>query len=181
MTALELREAIATKLRAEFSGVEVISHGGRFDAEELRRWSIKAPALVVMCVAADGVNDLGGIPSVPWRFAVVVVTKSTAKAKRDEVALGLVEAVLHRVHGNRWGAENVDAPDQVLAENLFSAPADKEGIALWGMRWSQAVHHEPALEGAALLRAMGVEYRPPGEERALATDEISFAHEEAEP
>ncbi|KMQ74004.1 phage protein Gp37 [Marinobacter subterrani] len=114
------------------------AHGGRFDLQELKRWSRRAPAVLVAAVqipeaARNRVNQ------VTVRWVAYVVASDAPGVSRDVIALDYTEALLRCIKDNRWGLDNTQRPENVAAENLYSGPADRQGIALWAVSWQQAL------------------------------------------
>jgi phage gp37-like protein len=114
------------------------AHGGRFDLQELQRWSRRAPAVLVSAVQVPVVAD-NQTRHVQVRWVAYVVTRDTPGATRDVAALDYTEALLRCVKGNRWGLDNTQRPENVAAENLYSGQADRQGVALWAVSWQQGL------------------------------------------
>lgn len=139
MSLLDVRNAIVGEIHGHLPSLRTCEgHGGRFDARELQRWAKKAPAVLVACL---GFNGLSRNRTATMQFAAFVLVGSKPREPRDEAVLLLVSAVANLLDGNTWGLEMVEsAPEQIRANNLYSAIVDKRGMALWGITWRQNVN-----------------------------------------
>ncbi len=139
MSLVSLRESIRCKLSDEVKDfAQVYTHGGRFDVEELKRWSVKAPCAVVGALGINSIDSEAGQPVALVEWGAFIVTKDTADLKRDVSALGLVEALLGIVTPlERWGDDAAHVPTAIKATNLYGGQLDKTGIALWMIGWTQ--------------------------------------------
>ncbi|MCJ8285105.1 hypothetical protein [Halomonas sp.] len=135
-----VRQAIVTTIaQALGSHVTVEAHGGRFDRAELARYSKRAPAVLVAAMGMPRVEDRPRArPMV--QFAAFVMCRDAPGASRDTQALTLAEALVRLVPGNVWGQDNVQRPEQLSAENLYSGEIDRLGIAMWAVSWRQIVN-----------------------------------------
>ena len=133
------RDAIVASIKAAVPGLYTCeSHGGRFDAAELGRYSKLAPAVLVAAVSVPTLSD-GKDQIAEVRWAAFIVTRDTPSATRDVAALDYAEAVMRTVKLNRWGLDNAQKPERLAADNLFSGQLDRKGIALWAVSWQQGV------------------------------------------
>lgn len=142
MTLLEQREAIVAALKAALPqiGLNIRSHGGRFTPEEIRRYAVNTPALLVACLGLASItdNDDGTVTAVPV-WGVFVVATDKPQLPRDAGALVLVSAATPVIAGNRWGLDSADYPDQLRGDNLYSGTIDGAGVALWAISWRQSI------------------------------------------
>lgn len=115
------------------------SHDGRFNLEELKRISTKAPAVYVAALATgDLTSDV--CTEVPVTFAVYVITRAEPKTPRDRQARLLVDALLALLNGNTWNDDNIiAAPMRVRSQNLYSAGSDRSGVAMWAVTFTHQV------------------------------------------
>lgn len=152
-------------------------HEGRVGPEEVLRWRVLAPAVLFAALALEATEtcqlpdagDPAGLIRQQWRFAAFCVTKGEAAARGAECRR-LAEAVAAAVARENWAAAcraAIDAreiraraldpddtffcgsPRRVLAENLYTAGASKEGISLWAVTWSIDCDAPPPGTGAA--------------------------------
>lgn len=139
-------------------------HEGRVGPEEVQRWRVLAPAVLFAALALEATEicqlphegDPAGAIRQQWRFAAFCVTKGEASARGAECRR-MAEAVAAAVARENWAkacraaidAREIRAleaddsffcgsPDRVLAENLYTAGAAKDGISLWAVTWSIA-------------------------------------------
>ena len=133
---IAFRAAVVSAIKARVPSVAVEEHGGRFDAAELKRVAVRAPAVFVAVLGVGDVRELGGEIGAALNMGAFVITTSASSAPRDEAALAIVQALLGLVPGNRWGRAEGN-PDRITAENLFSSTIDKRGVAMWAVSWRQ--------------------------------------------
>jgi hypothetical protein len=138
---LALRAAVVASLAAKLGDtIDVDSHGGTFDEEEVKRYSTKAPAVRVAIVGAGHASRYAdGRWRIPVRFTAVLITRDAAKpekVQRDAAALLLASAIELAVAGNRFGLEGVFQPTAVEARSEYSGPVDKLGVAIWQVTWT---------------------------------------------
>ena len=133
--------ALATKLGAS---VDVDSHGGTFDLEEVKRFATKAPAVRVAIVGVGrGSRYADGRWRLPVRFSAVVFTRDSATgggvSPRDSAALLLASAVELAIASNRFGLADAFQPEDVEARSEYSGRVDTLGVALWQVTWSSGI------------------------------------------
>ena len=135
-------------------------YGGRFDAAELERVSLKAPAARAGCLAIASAQEDGGATLFDFRLAAIVIGR---RESRDEPAGGQAARLAARLAfelareqagpdgSDLWalacfsaeeiragrGSRDLGEPREVRAANLYSRKLDQEGIALWAVTWTQ--------------------------------------------
>lgn len=139
----DLAEWLGTDVRVE-------AHGGRFDRNELSRHSRRAPAVLVAAMGIPEVADTPQPATPTLQFTAFVMTRDAPGAPRDTQALTLVESVLRRLPGSRWGLARGQRPERINAENLYSGEIDQIGIAMWAISWRQALTLRPVKDVAEL-------------------------------
>jgi hypothetical protein len=139
MSLLGLRTAVQTRLTAGVAGaVKVYVHGGRFTAEELKRYATQAPCLVVAVLDVLRDELQGSQTHVAVQLGCFIVARDKPQQLRDAVALTLVEAVLAVVRPEEtWDDPDASAPEKIRAANLFDGKLDAHGVALWAVTWEQ--------------------------------------------
>lgn len=139
MSLVTLRTAIRDTIDEEVEGlVNVDTHGGRFDLDEIKRWAKAAPCVVVGALGMPATEYEGGTTKATVEWGAFVVTRDTTEKKRDELALVLVEAVLGVVtYRQRWGDDYAHKPESIKATNLYGGRLDATGLALWAITWTQ--------------------------------------------
>jgi hypothetical protein len=148
-----LREAIIAELGAALPGAHVAAHGGTFTEDELRRYAVRSPALLVSVSDVGNLSFLGSTALGEVTIGIALVCGPGKKGQTAEgAALAALPLVLRTVTGNRWGLSGIDGPPKYLrAQNLYSAPLDAGGVALWGVSFRQDVEL-----GAGLLDEDGL-------------------------
>ncbi|MEM1344859.1 MAG: hypothetical protein AAGI34_09805 [Pseudomonadota bacterium] len=148
---------------------------GRFDLKELRQIGAKPPAVRVgLLRVGDGMEVSGPAYHHPLRFAAYVITADRGGLDRDDAALAIVERLIGLIHGNAWGSDCLGEPMKVSADNLYSAGARGQGVAMWGVAWDQEIQigARPVSAGALpaewYARGLG-----PGDTEALVVDTAS--------
>jgi hypothetical protein len=122
--------------------VKVYEHGGAFTLDEIKRYVTGAPALVVVCMGVPEIEVQGGMSCANSAWAIFVLTRTVpenAGGPRDTFVMRLVEQVVATLPEQTWGHLAAQCPKNMVATNLFSTPLDKEGLALWAIRWQQLV------------------------------------------
>lgn len=135
----DFREAVRSAVASGVGQfVKVETHGGRFDAEELKRWAKQAPCAVTSTLGVRSMRQEGGQNVVSLQLGVFVIARDTPGAKRDSLALTLVEAVLAVVTPSQRFADGYShVPEGIRADNLFTGQLDAQGVALWAVTWQQ--------------------------------------------
>lgn len=137
---LELRDAIVDTIQDTVGDrVSVFAHGGSFNLEQINRYSAKAPAVVVATIACRGIEIQGTERVADFRWVAFILARNDTGDARDEIALAMVELLMHLIGEQRWGVECAQATKKVNAANLFSAGVDAKGLALWAITWDQAI------------------------------------------
>lgn len=140
------RTAIAETLAADsrLSGVNIFTHGGNFDLLELKAYASKLPAVAISLTRVE-TSSVGGEAWGACTVALVVMSNDRVGIKRDVRSVQIVEALLNilRRHPNqRWGLTSFDIGQvtDAMADNLYSAKLDKEGVSFWGVVFHQSIH-----------------------------------------
>ena len=145
----ELLEGVAGGVREALPALKTCAvHDGRFQAAELRRWSLRAPAVLVAWLGTPRTET----PGVPWtdceqQLAAFVVTRDAPGLPRGKAARAIAAALLLLIPRARWGLSGTGAAERLQARNLFSAEIDKANVALWAVTWRQALRLEAAGDG----------------------------------
>ena len=136
-------------------------HPGRFTPEELNTIRTRSPAVHVGLPAVRGVEAVGGgMVRASVKTVAVVITKDgvyeatdTApkrKYAKEEAALALVSSLLIALPDAGLGA-GVQSCEDVAADNLTSARVSKDGVAMWGLHWTNTLTiQDPEEEGVTL-------------------------------
>lgn len=125
---------------------ECVAHDGRFDLRELGRFIARAPSVRVAC--------LGLKPREKGEHALLmaafIITTDRRGLARGTAALTILETLAARTTGAFWGRDDIGAAERVTGANLYSADADRQGVALWALSW------EHRLVPGTLAPAQGV-------------------------
>ncbi|MBK1613367.1 hypothetical protein CKO44_07775 [Rubrivivax gelatinosus] len=149
MSAL-LLQAVVDQVRAAFTPAELAEvrpYGGEFSTEEIDQAGFRSPAAFVTVLGwkPGSSKRLVGRNVHEVRLAAFVVYKATDRQARMGGAMVLAEKLCLALR--RWRPTNApDAPISIApleaeaeAENLYGRAVDKKGLALWLVRWTQAV------------------------------------------
>lgn len=143
MSILQMRDQIAGAIKEAVPALRASTpHGGRFNLQELRRYAVSAPCILVACLGAPKITEEGSQLVAKLRWAAFVLARDTKGQSRGAEALLLVEALLGVIRGNRWELEHAHRPESLRAENLYSGKLDTHGVALWAITWEQSLDLE---------------------------------------
>lgn len=170
-----VRTAIKATLDAEtgvggrLAGVNTSMHGGELTHEDLKRYGVNSPHLVVVLLRADIETEAGSIVA-RARWGVLGVTRNTSQARRDKAAIDLIDATIRTlIWSYPISTETGSRPYNVVAANEYSVPLDEDGLALWGIQFDQTVELEDvAFDDRDDLSTVHADYdlypRPAGED-----------------
>lgn len=150
MSSLLLERCLA-HVRAGFTKAEVATvqtYGGEFSADEVERLSFNAPAILLTLVGwqAHKPGEHSRMAARRTREAQMmafVVTKHARREPRMNAAMLIAEklALVLRhwrpqcLPGDAFELAALD--DEPSCENLYGRAIDKQGMALWLVRWGQ--------------------------------------------
>lgn len=136
-TLATLLDPIVADLGAIEGVTSCEAFGGKFDLPALERFGAKAPAIRVAILRLSGFKwvDTGELDATV-DLGAFIVTRDERGVPRDLAVLHLVQAVIVKVHAERWGQKSVQAARPVRAENLYSGAIQNKGLALWGVSWT---------------------------------------------
>lgn len=138
---------------------EVADHPGRFDLDEAKRVFTVTPSVRVAFLGTprferDGAGYLDAICSFAAMVAVNASGQQAHSAAQQAAEIATALAVL--LDRNDWGLDGVDAAQVTRIESLYGVSADRAGLALWGVGWSQVVRLGEDAFGAADRASGGV-------------------------
>ena len=153
--------------------VDCASHGGRFDAGELARFRLAAPAVRAACLGIASAREDGeGSVILDFRLAAVTVAAGRNASRRGKDSRRLAERIAFELaldqqsetaDGQRaawplsvFGAAaledaypggprgcDIGDPREIRAANLYSGKLDGKGVALWAVTWLQQLRARP--------------------------------------
>ncbi len=135
-----LLNAIQTRFKSAFPDLKKCEiHGGRFDADELKKVMKTAPAIYLSCLGASPAKaKSSGEWELDLSLAAFIVTKDKPNLPRHESAAALAEGLCTLIADNRWDVA-CGAAQKVQPRNLYSGNVDSKGVALWAVNWQQSV------------------------------------------
>jgi hypothetical protein len=138
---VQTRSAIAEKIEEIMpDDVSVFTHGGQFDLDQVKRYSAKAPAIIVACLRMGSIEIQGGERVADLRWVAMILERNRDNDRRGVLALAKLELLTHLIAENRWGLDFTTAPATGFnAANLFSGAVDAKGLAMWAVVWDQKI------------------------------------------
>lgn len=130
--------------------VTVTKHGGEIDAVQLAKYGADAPAVLVTSMQIGGIDRVEGTGDIG--FGIFIVTSDRALEARSELdrsdqAHLLTEAIISLMVSAKWHptadpnnpqpSDCVDGPRNIVASNLFDDDIDDDGIAMWGIVFTE--------------------------------------------
>lgn len=143
-----MTDALVTSLQAAvvamataFPEVSVESHPGRFDLDELRRLSLRTPAVRLALLAIPpGRREKDGRIKVAAQWAAFVVAGDKAGVPRHLGALMMIDQLYRWLPYRRWGTAEPLNLETLDARNLYSAALDSQSAcAIWAITWTQSI------------------------------------------
>lgn len=179
MDLLSYRSAVVAALaKALPERTHVAAHPGRFNMQELDRYSVKAPAVLVAVVSGNRADENAGITA-NVSGSAFIVTKRTRAGLADEAGLVLSSLVLAAFAGGLVQAGAAQNPTNVGFENLYNSAAGEDGIWLGSVAWRALVPiglEAEAADAQDFLRLF-VDYDlAPADARPEARDRVIFPH-----
>lgn len=136
----DVLNAIKTKFKTLLPDLPTCEvHSGRFDEEELKRVSTKAPALYIAELGiASVIPEATEQVNSKYVFAVFVITKDQGLLDKDVAARNLVETIVNVLNNQRWGLVGIGIPEKITGKNLYSSKS-KNNHTMWVVSWHQEV------------------------------------------
>lgn len=162
----ELLAAICSDLSRQLPDLAVCApRDGHFDAAELRRAAVRAPAVYAACLGASRVRAAASDRHVyaDLQLALYIVASNAQGLPRGEAARNLANALLLYIPRARWGSAGIGKADELRADNLYSTEIDARGAALWSLRWTQRLRLGTAAESDCPPLPAALYSSPPGE------------------
>lgn len=137
-----LRDDIETAVRNAFPKDvvrAVKTHRGDFGLSEIKRYSTRAPSIILTMSGGPSVRK-GGSVYLTLSMSAFVLTTSTPQLDREDSALIIVERFLRLLHTTDWSTQEcIQSPTEGKSKNLYDGELDKMGIALWAIGWDQLI------------------------------------------
>lgn len=138
---------------------EVKAHGGMFTADQIKRFSMKAPACRVAFLGIPRENALPtGELNGPATFCAYVIAQDKPGKESWDVATELCEALAGLINGNNFGFARSNPADVLEIDNLYAMQEEKVGYTLMAVSWRQEIRFGPntyATDEAATNAASG--------------------------
>jgi len=143
---------------------------GRFDLEELKRASLRAPGVLVSLMGVKKSGELAGDASTfAASMAAFIVTKDLLGVARDVAAMNIGTRLLDLVDCNLWNMDALGEPENIRLESLITGKSRDVKASLWAVSWDQPfTFFEP--ETGPLGAALYVAHAPDG----ISADEADF-------
>lgn len=118
--------------------VNVYLHIGRFGANEISRYAIRCPALVLAVAGAENVVRVGGAYRAPMTVTAFCIGKEITTEDRGSMALTVADVFMEYL---LFGTlpEDGSTPSDIDLENGYSEQLDKFGLALFAVTFKQQV------------------------------------------
>ncbi|MEQ1713340.1 MAG: hypothetical protein ABL908_18355 [Hyphomicrobium sp.] len=147
---IELRDAIVADFQAQFPEMrEIEAHFGPFDLDELKAFSVRAPAVRVSLLGGPLTPVSTREQDVALQCAAYIVTKGTAQTKADVAALRIAEDLVTRLAARaftRWS----ERATELRIDNHYSGAVREAGsIALFSVSWQTVVRIGKSTAGEA--------------------------------
>ncbi len=148
---LSVRDALVTGLAADvrLAGVNVIAHGGDFELDSLKRYSVQAPALIVALLDFKATPEGGSVMADATWGMVALTRNAPASAEEDPIAgrawtsvIALADKATRALYATFYGYSagfTVSKPRSFGAMNEFTTALDKMGVGMWGLSWKQTI------------------------------------------
>ncbi len=138
---LDMRAAMVSTIKAAVPALRSVeSHRGRFDSTaEIKRYAVRAPAVLVACSGFRVAAQSGGILRIAANWSWFILTRDTPTATRDAYALTLVETLSGLIEDADWGLPDALTPGPQRADNLYAGTIDQLGVAVWALGFTQAL------------------------------------------
>lgn len=137
---VELRTALIADFEAYLPDMRSVeAHFGPFDIDELKFFSLKAPAVRVSILGGPMTPVSTREQEVRLQLAAYIVTASTAAMQADVAALAIGEAIVERLSGKSFTRWSTPAADLRLDNHYSGAVRDKGGVALFSVSWQSQI------------------------------------------
>ncbi len=137
---IELRDAIVADFQAQLPEMrEIEAHFGPFDLDELKAFSVRAPAVRVSLLGGPLTPVSTREQDVALQCAAYIVTKGTAQTKADVAALRIAEQLVARLAAKSFTAKSLPATELRIDNHYSGAVRETGSIALFSVSWQTVV------------------------------------------
>lgn len=137
----EALRLVVDDLATQVQVADASIHPGIFDAAELARTIVAAPALRLACAGLVP-GDYGGGDHFEYLAALVLylpVRDVPGRARAATVTDDLVWPLLGYLPGRQYPAPWSGPATTPTAANLYSAKIDSTGVAMWSIEWDMPI------------------------------------------
>ncbi len=133
---MEVRDKVISTLKTEFPRLRSVQpHGGPLDLEELKRFTLRVPAVRVAWVGTTLSRDKIQKASGASTFAVYIICKDRpGKPAPDQIAR-ISEQITTFLDGNQFGLNYIGSARVHSTENKYSSEQDITGTAIAEIRF----------------------------------------------
>jgi len=122
------------------SNVDIATHGGTFNLEALKQFTVMAPAVRVATLGFDTpIRVSSGEKDLPVKVAAAIITKDTMSVPRDQAANAIATAIALIIDNNKLGIDNGWPCGEVKGVNEYSGNVQDVGLAIWQVTWTQKI------------------------------------------
>lgn len=139
MSIASVKFEIARYYRTALDHVAVEEHGGPFSLQDIGRYAIKSPAVIIGCMGVPEFKIQGTVVTAQAVFGAFCLAHESVREKRDVASLLLAESVAVETVSNNWDGSASGTPRNIRGANLYSVALDKMGVAMWAIRWDQLI------------------------------------------
>lgn len=147
------RNAIKQAFKDRFTAMadEIDVHPGRFNLDELKKLSLKLPAIRITTMALGKPEPVGnGEVDRAVKCVAFIITGDKKDLPRDEAALNIIEDLINYLpkktfdkpegeDGHIGGLHLINDNDVGEAENLYSSNLGRNNVTIWGLSWTQTI------------------------------------------
>ena len=177
-TYLEVRDAIVDTFKAKLSApndtmVMIKSHGGGFTEGDLQQIATSTPTARVYKLGATIENENGELyANVNWGAAIFTETKP--QKPRDVVAEYFMYKIAQFLPLQNWGLD-IDLPQNIQEQNLFSVPLEAKGAMLYRVTWEQRMAIDLEIDPGTLndFLESHPQYKDPGDGGEIFMEDIT--------
>lgn len=145
-----LPEAVIAQIRAVLPELrEARAIEGRFDAEELKRVSARAPAVLVARIGLTQIprNPDFQLLGYQMRLAAFVLTRSDLGQTAQAVQAQIVDTLLRLIPDRAWGLADAGPAAAVTEAPIVTRETRERQVLLTAVTWDQPVMLQPVAAG----------------------------------